>query len=71
MQTLKQPQTNSITGHNPKTAQMAPTPGGQATSNTEIINVLSFIQQKMETLPAYSEQLKAKLDINLTHLAML
>ena len=41
--------------------------GGQATNNTEIINVLTFIQQTMETLSAYSEQLKAKLDINLTH----
>ena len=64
---LKQSQTNSIIGDNPKNAQMAPTLGGQTTSNTEIINVLTFIQQTMETLSAYSEQLKAKLDINLTH----
>ena len=46
---------------------MASTLGGQATNNTEIINVLTFIQQTMETLSAYNEQLKAKLDINLTH----
>ena len=64
---LKQSQTNSITGNNPKNAQMASTPGGQTTKNTEIINVLTFIQQTMETLSAYNEQLKAKLDINLTH----
>ena len=64
---LKQSQTNNITGDNPKNAQMASTLGGQATNNTEIINVLTFIQQTMETLSAYNEQLKAKLDINLTH----
>ena len=68
---LKQSQTNSITGDNPKNAQMASTPGGQATNNAEIINVLTFIQQTMETLLAYNEQLKAKLDINLTHQEML
>ena len=64
---LKQSQTNNIYEDNPKNAQMASTLGGQATNNTEIINVLTFIQQTMETLSAYSEQLKAKLDINLTH----
>ena len=31
---------------------MASTPGGQATNNTEIINVLTFIQQTTETLLA-------------------
>ena len=67
IRTLKQSQTNSITGDNPKYAQMASTPGGQATNNTEITNALNFIQQTMETLSGYSEQLKAKLDINLTH----
>ena len=40
---LKQSQTNNITGDNPKNAQMASTLGGQATNNTEIINVLTFI----------------------------
>ena len=64
---LKQSQTNSITGDNQKNAQMASTPGGQATNRTEIINVLTFIQQTMEMLSAYNEQLKVKLDINLTH----
>ena len=64
---LKQSQTNSITGDNPKNAQMVSRLGGEATNNTEIINVLTFIQQTMETLSAYNEQLKAKLDINLTH----
>ena len=43
------------------------TQGVQATNNTEIINALTFIQQTKETLSAYNEQLKAKLDINLTH----
>ena len=47
--------------------QMASTPRGQAINNTEIINVLTFIQQKIETLRAYNEQLKTKLDINLNH----
>ena len=46
---------------------MASTPGGQATNNTEIINVLTSIQQTMETLSAYNKQLKAKLDIYLIH----
>ena len=46
---------------------MALTPGGQATNNTEMINVLIFIQQTMETLSEYNEQLKGKLDINLVH----
>ena len=64
---LKQSQMNNITGDNPKNTQMASTLGDQATNNTEIINVLTFIQQTMETLSAYNEQLKAKLDINLTH----
>ena len=47
---LKQSQTNSITGDNPKNAHMTSTLGGQTTSNTEIINELSFIQQTMEML---------------------
>ena len=63
---LKQSQTNSIAGDNPKNVQMASTPGGQPTNNTEIINVLTFTQHTMEILSAYNEQLKAKLDINLT-----
>ena len=63
---MKQSQTNSITGDNQKIAQTASTPGGQTTNNTEIINALTFIQQTMETLSVYNEQLKAKLDINLT-----
>ena len=66
MRILKQSQPNSITGGNSRSAQMESTPGGQATNNTGIINVLSFIQQTMETLSAYKEQLKAKIDINLT-----
>ena len=70
-QILKQSQTCSITGDNPKNAQMASTPGGQAANNTEIINVLNFIQQITEMLSAYNEQLKGKLDINLTHQDML
>ena len=68
---FKQSQTSSITGDNPKTVQIASTPGGQAKNNTEIINALTFIQQTMETLSAYHEQLKAKLDINLTQEEML
>ena len=64
---LKQSQTNSITGDNQKNVQMASTPGGQATNSTEVINVLTFIQQTMEMLLAYNKQLKVKLDINLTH----
>ena len=43
---LEQSQTNSITADNPKNAQMASTPGGQATNYTEIINVLSNKQWK-------------------------
>ena len=47
--------------------QLASKLGSQATNNIEIINVLTFFQQAMETLPAYKEQLKAKSDINMTH----
>ena len=67
IQILKQSQTNSITGDNQKKAQTASTPEGEATNNTEIINILTFIQQTRETLSAYNGQLKAKLDINLAH----
>ena len=59
IQILKQSQINSITGDNPKNAQVASIPEGQATA--------TFIQQTIETLLAYNEQLKAKLDTNLTH----
>ena len=40
--------------------------GGQATNNTEIIHVLTFIKQTMET-STHNKQLKTKLDINLAH----
>ena len=39
---LKQCQSNSITSDNPKNAQMASTPRGQTTNNTEIINVTQW-----------------------------
>ena len=61
MRILKQSQTNSITGDNPKNVQMASAPGGHTTNNEEIINVLTFIQQTMETLSAINKKLKAKL----------
>ena len=50
---------------------MAPTLGGLATENTDLINVLTFIQQTMETLSVYCKQLKTKLHMNLTHQEML
>ena len=46
---------------------MASMLGGQATNNTEIIHVLTFIKQTMETLSTRNQQLKTKLDINLAH----
>ena len=67
IQFLKQSHTNIITRDNKKKAQMASTLGGRATNNTEIINMLTFIQHTMKTLSAYNKELKAKLDIYLTH----
>lgn len=46
---------------------MTSTPRDQATNTTELMIVVIFIQQTMETLPTYKEQIKAKLSINLTH----
>ena len=46
---------------------MTSTPRDQATNTTELMNVVAFIQQTMETLPAYKEQIKAKLSVNPTH----
>ena len=55
---LKQCQTNSVTGGNPKNAQMASTPGGQATNNTEIINVLTLSNQHWKHYPHTTSNIK-------------
>ena len=39
--------------------------GGQQ-QNVEIISVISFIEQTMQTLKSFGEQLKIQLDTNLT-----
>ena len=46
---------------------MTSTPGDQAVNTTVLMIVVIFIRQTTETLPAYKEQIKAKLSINLTH----
>ena len=64
---FKNSPSNNGTWDNPKNAQMASTLRRHATDNTDLINVLTFIQQKMETLLVYNKQLKTKLRINLIH----
>ena len=51
---------------NQKNYQTASNPTGGQTNNIEIINVITYIEQTMQTLKSFGEQLKIQLDTNLT-----
>ena len=54
----------------PKNIQVASASGRHTQSNIHLLKNLNFVQETMETLSNYSEQLQAHLDINLTHQKM-
>ena len=51
----------------PKNIQVASASGGRTQTNTDLLKVLNFVQQTMQTLSNYSTQVQNHLDINLTH----
>ena len=51
----------------PKNIQVASTSGGHTQTNIDLLKVLNFVQETMQTLSNDSEQLQTHLDINLTH----
>ena len=55
----------------PKNIQVASASGGHMQTNIDLLKVLNFVQETMQTLSNYSEQLQTHLDINLTHQKML
>ena len=59
---------NKETTHKPKNLHTASKSGGQTEINTEIIKVMSFIEQTMQTLSGYNEKLRTCLNTNQTHL---
>ena len=54
----------------PKNIPVASTSGGHTQTNIDLLKVLNFVQETMQTLSNYSEQLQTHLDINLTHQEM-
>ena len=54
----------------PKNIQVASASGSHTQTNIDLLKVLNFIQETMQTLSNYSEQLQTHLDINLTHQEM-
>ena len=50
-----------------KNIQVASASGDHTQTNTDLLKVLNFVQQTMQTLSNYSKQLQNHLDINLTH----
>ena len=50
----------------PKNIQVASTSGGHAQTNIDLLKVLNFVQETIQTLSNYSKQLQMYLDINLT-----
>ena len=54
----------------PKNIQVASASGGHTQTNIDLLKVLNFVQETMQTLSNYSEQLQTHLDINLTHQEM-
>ena len=54
----------------PKNGPTASKTGGQI-EKTEMLSVISFIEDTMRTLPNYGEKLKNQLDINLVQKEML
>ena len=54
----------------PKNIQVASASGDHTQTNTDLLKVLNFVQETMQTLSNCSEQLQTHLDINLTHQEM-
>ena len=54
----------------PKNIQVASVSGGLTQTNIDLLNVLNFVQETMQTLSNYSEQLQTHIDINLNHQEM-
>ena len=52
---------------NSENIQVVSTTEGHTQINVDLLNVLSFIEETIQTLSNYSEQLQAHLDINLMH----
>ena len=50
----------------PKNIQVVSASGGHTETNIDLLKVLNFVQETMQTLSNYSEQLQTHLDINLT-----
>ena len=53
-----------------KHIQVASASGDHTQTNIDLLKVLNFAQETMQTLSNYSEQLQTHLDINLTHQEM-
>ena len=51
----------------PKNIQVVSTSGGHIQTNIDLLKVLNFVQETMQKLSNYSQQLQTHLDINLTH----
>ena len=50
----------------PKNIDVAPALGGHTQTNIDLLKALNFIQETMQALSKYSQQLQTHLDINLT-----
>ena len=51
----------------PKSIQVVSASGGHTQPSIDLLKVLHFIQETMQTFTNYSEQLKINLNINVTH----
>ena len=51
----------------PQNIRVASASGGHTQTNINLLKVLNFVQETLEILSNYSEQLQTHLDINLTH----
>ena len=54
----------------PKNIQVASASGGHTQTNIDLLKVLNFVKETMQTLSNYSEQLQTHLEINQTHQKM-
>ena len=70
--TQEQPKHTDNKEEHPKTKniQVASASGDHTQTNIALLKVLNFVQETMETLSNYSEQLQTHFDINLTHQEM-
>ena len=54
----------------PENIQVASVSGGHTQTNIDLLKVLNFVQETLQTLSNYSGQLQTHLDISLTHQKM-